>query len=523
MKMISKKSPVSIFLRLCLLLLLLAVPVTAGAAQKETVTITGSKVVAKGKKITLKANCKVKWSSGNKKIATVSAKGVVKGLKPGKVTITAVSKANKSVKARWKIRVYKKPASSIKIKASSKTLDPVSAKTTVLKAAVTPASAARSVTWKSSNPSVASVDENGKVTALQPGTAKITATASDGSKKKKSVRITVKDNADAKQMKGLKVGISMPSKDLLRWFEDGNKMKQLLEKKGCKADLRFASNDVKTQQNQVSELIESGCEVLVIAAVDGSRLSNVLKAAKQKNIPVIAYDRLLTKTNAVSSYLSFDSDQVGKLQGTFIADALNLDKASGPFRLEITAGDSRDSNALAFYNGAMDVLKPYIKSGKLIVSSGEESFSKAATIGWMDTFAKNRAKKIISKYYAKGTDIDAWLCSNDSTASGVIAALKASYKGKWPVITGQDCDLENVKNILAGKQSMSVYKRTYDLVRLTVSVVGSYAAGKKAADDTKIDNGTIQVPAVYAAPIAITKKNYTLLISDGFYTKSMLK
>jgi len=179
-----------------------------------------------------------------------------------------------------------------------------------------------------------------------------------------------------------KVGVSMPTKDLQRWNQDGDYMKQELEKAGYEVDLQYAANDVATQLSQVENMINSGCKVLVIAAIEGSSLGEALDMAEAKNIPVIAYDRLLMESDTVDYYATFDNYMVGTIQGEFVKDQLDLDNADGPFNLEITAGDPGDNNALFFYQGAMDVLNPYIESGKLVVVSGQTEFSDVATASW---------------------------------------------------------------------------------------------------------------------------------------------
>ena len=499
----------------------LLMTVTVLAAGASAVTVEGSHYLAKGKKITLKPNQSVTWKSSNVKIATVSSKGVVKGIKAGKVTITAASKKNASQKKKWKITVLKKAVTSIKISGSVKTLDLNKQKTVTLKAKVLPSSAAQSVTWKSSNPSVAKVNGKGKVTAVKTGTAKITATAVDGSGRKGT--ITIKVLATKKQSKKIKVGLSFPTDAFMRWKNDGQNMKKLLQNAGYTVDLKYADNDPARQISQISDMIDEKCGILVIAAVEGSALGEALDRAAEYEIPVIAYDRLLRDSSWVSCYVTFDNYEVGTLQGNYIKNALNLTTAKGPFNLEITAGDPGDDNARLFYDGAMDVLRPFIDSGKLVVRSNQIQFEDVATPTWATEVAQSRAENILSSMYADNTEINAWLCSNDSTALGITSALLANYTGSWPVITGQDCDLQNMQNIIAGRQSMSVYKPTTALVKRAVSAVKSLAAGKIPAKDASTDNGVIKVPTLYAAPKTITKNNYTTLINDGIYTRDMLE
>jgi len=322
-----------------------------------------------------------------------------------------------------------------------------------------------------------------------------------------------------------KVGVSMPTKDLQRWNQDGDYMKQELEKAGYEVDLQYAANDVATQLSQVENMINSGCKVLVIAAIEGSSLGEALDMAEAKNIPVIAYDRLLMESDTVDYYATFDNYMVGTIQGEFVRDQLDLDNADGPFNLEITAGDPGDNNALFFYQGAMDVLNPYIESGKLVVVSGQTEFSDVATASWKTENSQSRAETILSSFYADGTNVDAWLCSNDSTALGVANALATNYTGEYPIITGQDCDIANVKNMLDGKQSMSVFKDTRTLAAQVVKMVGQILKGETVdVNDTETyDNGKKVVPSYLCEPVFADAGNYEkILIDSGYYTADQL-
>ena len=187
---------------------------------------------------------------------------------------------------------------------------------------------------------------------------------------------------------GERIGVSMPTKDLQRWNQDGDNMKAMLEEAGFEVDLQYASNEVKTQLDQVENMISDGASVLVIAAIEGSSLGEALDMAKENEIPVIAYDRLLMESDAVSYYATFDNYMVGTVQGTYIKDTLDLDNAEGPFNIEFTAGDPGDNNAGFFFNGAFDVLKPYIDEGKLVVPSGQMTFEEVATPTWRTDVAQ---------------------------------------------------------------------------------------------------------------------------------------
>ena len=333
------------------------------------------------------------------------------------------------------------------------------------------------------------------------------------------------DDGGATAAGGTKVGVAMPTKDLQRWNQDGANMQSELEAAGYEVDLQYASNDVQTQVSQIENMINSGCNVLVVAAIEGSSLGEAMDMAAEKNIPVIAYDRLIMNSDAVSYYATFDNYKVGQVQGQYIIDQLDLENTSETFTMEITAGDPGDNNAGFFYDGAMDLLKPYIEAGTLVVKSGQIDFAEVATPSWATETAQSRMETILSSNYAS-EDLDVCLCSNDSTALGVENALAANYKGEYPIITGQDCDIENTKNMIAGKQSMSVFKDTRTLASQVVKMVGQILSGSEVdVNDTETyDNGTGVIPSYLCEPVFADKDNYKeLLIDSGYYTEDQLQ
>lgn len=340
---------------------------------------------------------------------------------------------------------------------------------------------------------------------------------------------TADDSADAADDAaagdGKLIGVAMPTKDLQRWNQDGNNMKNELEAAGYEVDLQFASNDIATQVSQIENMINNGCQALVIASIDGDSLGTVLAQAKEKSIPVIAYDRLIMNSDAVSYYATFDNYLVGKTQGDYIVSALDLDNQAGPFNMEIVTGDPGDNNVNFFYGGAMDVLQPYIDEGKLVVQSGQVAKEDVATANWATETAQSRFENILSSYYTD-KDLDVVLASNDSTALGVANALASNYTGKYPILTGQDCDIASVKNIIDGKQSMSIFKDTRALAAQVVVMVKSIMNGEEApVNDTETyDNGTGVIPSYLCEPVFADADNYKeLLIDSGYYTEDDLK
>ena len=323
------------------------------------------------------------------------------------------------------------------------------------------------------------------------------------------------------------VGVAMPTKDLQRWNQDGENMKAQLEAAGYSVDLQYAANDIATQVSQLENMIANGCEVLVIASIDGEALGSVLDQAKAAEIPVIAYDRLIMGSDAVSYYATFDNWNVGVKQGEYIVKALDLENAAEgtTYNIEYITGDPGDNNINFFFDGAISVLQPYIDAGILVTPSGQTEKAVVATPGWATDAAQARFESILASYYADGTQLDAVLASNDSPALGVANALASSYPGNYPVLTGQDCDIANVPNLLAGLQAMSVFKDTRTLAGKVVEMVDALMQGAEPPinDTETYDNGTGIIPSFLCEPVACDIDNYVeILIDSGYYTAEQI-
>ena len=323
------------------------------------------------------------------------------------------------------------------------------------------------------------------------------------------------------------VGVAMPTKDLQRWNQDGENMKAQLEAAGYTVDLQYGANDIPTQVSQIENMIANGCQVLVIASIDGDSLGTVLAQAKEASIPVIAYDRLIMNSDAVSYYATFDNWDVGVKQGEYIETALDLKNAGDKtYNIEFITGDPGDNNINFFFDGAMSILQPYLDAGTLVCPSGQTEKAVVATAGWATDAAQSRFENILGSFYADGTVLDAVLASNDSTALGVENALAASYTAAYPVITGQDCDVTNTINMIAGKQAMSVFKDTRTLASKVVEMVDALMKGTEPPvnDTTTYDNGTGVIPSFLCEPVACTAELVqATLIDSGYYTADQLK
>jgi putative multiple sugar transport system substrate-binding protein len=326
------------------------------------------------------------------------------------------------------------------------------------------------------------------------------------------------------------IGVAMPTKSLQRWNQDGDNMKKQLEAAGYRVDLQYAADSVETQVSQIENMITKGAKVLVIASIDGESLGGVLEDAAKDGIKVIAYDRLIRGTEHVDYYATFDNYKVGALQGQYIVETLGLDKGEkGPFTLEVFGGSPDDNNAYFFNAGAMDTLQPYIDSGALVIKSGQVDMEQIAISGWKSEGSQARMDNLLTAFYSD-ENIDVVLSPNDSLAAGIVASLKAAGYGSadkpYPILTGQDCDVTNVKHLIAGEQSMSVFKDTRTLAAKVVGMVDAIMKGTEPEiNDTKTyDNGIKIVPSYLCEPVFADVNNYKeLLIDSGYYTEDQLK
>src|SRR3954447_3428512 len=219
------------------------------------------------------------------------------------------------------------------------------------------------------------------------------------------------------------VGIAMPTKSSARWIDDGNNIVKVLKERGYNTDLQYAEDDIPNQLSQIENMVTKGSKVLVIASIDGTTLSNVLKQAKDKGITVIAYDRLIRNTPNVDYYATFDNFQVGVQQAQSILNGLKTRQAGGAQTIELFGGSPDDNNAYFFYDGAMSVFKPLLDSGKLVVPSKQMGMDKVSTLRWDGATAQARMDNLLSAYYGN-RHLDAVLSPYDGISIGVISSVK---------------------------------------------------------------------------------------------------
>lgn len=325
------------------------------------------------------------------------------------------------------------------------------------------------------------------------------------------------------QDKGL-VGVSMPTKTSARWISDGKSMVEALAAKGYKADLQYADDDMPTQLSQIENMVTKGVKVLVIAAIDGTTLSNVLQKAADKGVKVVSYDRLIVGSKNVDYYTTFDNFGVGVLQAQTIEKALKLKEGKGPFNIELFGGSADDNNAFFFYDGAMSVLDPYIKSGKLVVQSKQTGMNKVSTLRWDGAVAQARMDNLLSAYYGKAR-VDAVLSPYDGLSIGILSSLKGVGYGTaaqpFPFVTGQDAEVPSIKSIIRKEQGSTIFKDTRELAKVTAGLIDNVMSGKKVEglSAKPYNNKVKDVPSLLLKPFAVDLSNYKAVVVDSGYIK----
>jgi len=325
------------------------------------------------------------------------------------------------------------------------------------------------------------------------------------------------------------VGITLSTKTEARWVTEGNSMVRALTAMGYDVDLQYAQYDIPIQLSQVENLVAKGVRALIIAPIDGTTLISALRQAREQNIKIISYDRLIRGTADVDYYLTFDNRQTGVLQGKDIVDKLSLAQGKGPFNLEIFSGSLDDNNAHFVYDGVMSQLKPYIDKGALVVRSKQVTLNQTATSNWDGALAQARMDNLLSAYYSNA-HLDAVLAMNDSIATGVISSLRSVGYGSsgnpMPVVTGQDAEVPNVKAIVRGDQTSSVFKDTRALAAAAADTVDAVLNGRPAEmnDTHSYHNGVKVLATRLLPPVLVDRGNWKdkLVAESGFYTEAQI-
>jgi putative multiple sugar transport system substrate-binding protein len=327
------------------------------------------------------------------------------------------------------------------------------------------------------------------------------------------------------------IGVSMPTQSSTRWISDGNSIKAELEAQGFTVDLQYAEDDIPTQVNQLEGMLTKGAKALIIAAIDGTQLTDVLQAAADASVPVIAYDRLIRDSANVDYYATFDNFKVGVQQASSLLVGMGVfasetstsadgPNAAGPWNIELVAGSLDDNNAFFFFNGAMSVLQPLIDSGVLVVKSGQTTIEQVATLRWDGAVAQKRMEDILVGSYADA-EVHGVLSPYDGLSRGVIAALvDAGYATDMlPTISGQDAEVLSVQSIIAGEQYSTIFKDTRELAKVASAMAVAILNGEmpETNDTSTYDNGVKVIPSFLLTPYIVTVDNYKELLVDSGY------
>ncbi len=326
------------------------------------------------------------------------------------------------------------------------------------------------------------------------------------------------------------VGISMPTKTSARWIADGDNMVKQFQEAGYQTDLQYADDDIPNQLAQIENMITKGVNVLVIAAIDGTTLSNALANAKAADVKVIAYDRLIRDTPDIDYYATFDNFKVGVEQAnTLVAGLKERFPDVKPWNVELFGGSPDDNNAFFFYDGAMSVLQPMIDAGEVAIPSGQMGMDKVGTLRWDPAVAQARMDNLLSANYTD-KQVNGVLSPYDGLSIGILSSLKGVGYGsgdmKMPIVTGQDAELQSVKSIQAGEQYSTIFKDTRELAKVTVGMVNAMLKGEEPqVNDTETyNNGNKVVPSFLLEPVPVTSANLTeVLVGSGYYTEDLLK
>jgi putative multiple sugar transport system substrate-binding protein len=326
------------------------------------------------------------------------------------------------------------------------------------------------------------------------------------------------------------IGIAMPTQSSARWISDGQSMVEQFTAAGYATDLQYAEDDIPNQLAQIENMITKGVNVLVIAAIDGTTLSNALENAAASGIKVIAYDRLIRDSGNVDYYATFDNFKVGVQQAESLVAGLNERFPDAkPWNVELFGGSPDDNNAFFFYDGAMSVLQPMIDAGDIVIQSGQVGMDVVGTLRWDGAVAQARMDNLLSANYGD-KQLHGALSPYDGLSIGILSSVKGVGYGSgdlpMPIVTGQDAEVPSVKSMIAGEQYSTVFKDTRTLAGVTVKMVDAILSGAEPEinDTSTYDNGVKVVPSYLLEPVSVNLSNYEeVLVGSGYYTADQLK
>jgi len=303
-----------------------------------------------------------------------------------------------------------------------------------------------------------------------------------------------------------KVGLLLDSYVSDRWYVDKKLFSDKVSELGGECVVEVAYGDPTEQVNLAKKMIQQGVQVLVVVAVDAVKSIEIASVAKAANVPLIAYDRLIL-SNDVTIYISYNNEKVGELQAQYMVKQ----KPAGKYLL--INGPVEDNNAAQFRNGQLKVLRPLVNSGKIKILGDfiQSDWGEIGALMKVDEFFSSSSEKP-----------DVIIAANDALANGSIQAMPADLVGKIGV-TGQDADLGGLRNIIAGKQSMTIYKPLKPLATMAADIAIKLARKEDVKGQTKVQSGNVSVDAILLDPVVVDKNNYKdTVVKDGHASLSEL-
>ncbi len=302
----------------------------------------------------------------------------------------------------------------------------------------------------------------------------------------------------------LVVGFSMDTLKEERWQRDRDLVVKYCKDQGAEVLVQAANGNDALQNSQAENLLTQGVSVLLVAPHNGKTAATIVEAAHRAGVPVIAYDRLINDSD-LDLYISFDNERVGQLQAEY------LTKRQPRGNYVLIGGAPTDNNALLFRKGQMDVLGPLAGKGEIKIVSDQ----------WAKDWQAVEALKIMENALTRtGNDVQAVVASNDGLAGGAIQALgEQKLAGKVPV-SGQDAELAACRRVIAGTQSMTVYKPIARLAQKAAEVALRLARKQPVGETTRrLNNGRKDVPSILLDPVVVDKDNLvSTVIADGYHT-----
>ena len=299
----------------------------------------------------------------------------------------------------------------------------------------------------------------------------------------------------------IRIGLSMDTLKEERWQHDRDLFVERAKELGADVLVQAADGDDKVQTQQAENLLTQGVNVLVVIPHNGEIAASIVEASHRQNVPVVSYDRLI-RNSEPDLYISFDNEKVGELQARYLIERA----PRGNYVL--IGGAPTDNNATLFRKGQMNILKPAIDRGDIKVVADQWARD------WLASEALRHTENALTQ---SNNNVVAVVVSNDGTAGGAIQALEEQKLGGKVLVSGQDADLAALQRIIAGTQSMTVYKPVAQLARRAAEAAVALARHEKVESTSAINNGKVDVPSVLLDPIVVDKNNIVdTVIKDGY-------